>query len=246
MSPHSSNSARHALALTVALTMAAGGPAAAIGFLPAVGTIPFHDARVETAAGETLSGELSVRFTGFHGISRIALREAGGERRVLGASEVVRVVAPLTAPYRLGMLDASFTTIEKSIRTDHGQIYRTQEVTFDSIVWPRAPKQVLLQRVNPGFDHAIVVYALENAKEGTTTILGVPAFGDEPKAYLVVQRGGEPFRVRKGSYAEQFERLFGDCPELVATVPKSQRKFRHFADHVLLYDQRCVPPPAAG
>lgn len=234
------------LALAAVGALGASGRAKAIGFLTAVGEVPDSEARIETVDGRILTGVVSSRFTNFHGISKISVLAADGAKLRFAASELRQIVAPLPEVYRLGMYGSAFETIEKAVKTDLRQIQIAHEVTFDSVAWPKRGKQVLLQRVNPGFDHAIVVYNHENSKEGTHSLDGIPVFGNEPKGFVVVKRGGEPFKVTKGNYDERFLALFGDCPEMVANRPARERKFRNFADHVLDYDQRCAAPRAAA
>ena len=110
---------------------------------------------------------------------------------------------------------------------------------FEGLSWPDSSKGALLQVVNPGFDSAIRVYALPNAKEGVYSTGRLALFGDEASAFAVVKDGGDAFKVRKRSYRQSFVTLFGDCEPMLDRFSRADRKFRNFAAHVYFYDKVC-------
>jgi len=237
-------SVRRTLPLASILALALSLPALAGGFLPAIGDAPLERASVLTADGRWLHGELSTRSTNTHGITRITLREPDGTRHKLDAKRIERIVAPLGKLARMTVASESSSTIEKAVRTDWDRLHAATEVVFDAVAWPDPEDRVLMQRVNPGFDHRIRVYSHPNWKEGTTSIGSVAVAGDEPNAFVVVREGSAPVKVSKRNYDDRFAELYGDCPEFVASVPEKAREFRDFADQLLAYDQQCVPQEA--
>jgi hypothetical protein len=53
-----------------------------------------------------------------------------------------------------------------------------------------------------------------------------------------VEKNGVTMKVRNGNYQKRFIELFHDCPELMK-LPKRERKFAHFEEHVRIYDKTC-------
>lgn len=218
-------------------------PAAAAGFLPTLEHHTFSQVRVVTTDGRVIDGVVRGHSTGPRGLKRITVRDAAGAKHKLTGHEIRQVIVPLDPDLREALMAEATTTIEKAIKTDYEPIFETGAMVYDSMAWPKPDNRLLLQRVNPGFDTLIQVYGLPLSKEwswfGDADGHRPAWFGDEPKAYLVVKRGGPPVRVEKDAYRHQFEALFADCPALLEGVPRDERKFRHFADHVYTYELSC-------
>lgn len=225
--------------LALAATLATPAPAAAAGFLPTLEHHTFSEVRVVTTDGRVIDGVVRGHATGPRGLKRITVRDADGAKHKLTGHEIRQVIVPLDPDVRDALMAEATTTIEKAIKTDYEPIFETGAMVYDSVAWPKPDNRLLLQRVNPGFDTLIQVYGLPLSKEWTHGPVGRAWFGDEPKAYLVVKRGGPPVRVEKDAYRDQFGALFADCPALLESVPRDERKFRHFADHVYTYELSC-------
>lgn len=226
--------------LALAATLSAPAPAAAAGFLPTLENHYFYRVRIVTVDGRTIDGEVRGHATSFRGLKRITVVDASGAKHKLTGHEIRQVIVPLDPDLRAALMQEATTTIEKAIKTDYEPIFETGEMVYDSLAWPKPDNRLLLQRVNPGFDTLLQVYGLPLAKEGSWLSNGHHAwFGDEAQAYLVVKRGGPPVRVEEDEYRRQFEALFADCPTLLESVPRDERKFRHFADHVYAYELSC-------
>lgn len=233
---------RPLLGSTAALTLALLAGASAVearGFLPPLDHLPQPAAHVITVDGQELFGDIPGYSQRYRGISRITLRNDFGQRTKLRAEDVRQVIIPVGPGTEIDMYAEVLTTVEKAIKADYELIHNVRAIVFDSVKWPESDRHLLLQRVNPGFDRDIQVYAMLNADEGVSTFDGIPWFGDEETSYLAVKDQGEPLRIKKRHYRRDFERLFGDCQGFLDTVPKSQRKFRNFADHVYTYQQTC-------
>ncbi len=226
-------------AFAIGALVVMAGPASAVGFLPVLDGLPDRDIRVTTAEGQVFAGEVRGTASNSRGLTRITLVEPSGAKHRLKIAELKQVVVPTPVFAHPAMVAAATTTLEKAVKTDWERLSEVRELVFDSVPWPGGGKRVLLMRVNPGFDRRVQVYGLPNAKEGTTRINEKAFFGDEPKAFLVVKDGGEPSRIGKGNYRESFETLFADCPALLERVPRDERKFKHFADHLYEYETAC-------
>jgi hypothetical protein len=105
------------------------------------------------------------------------------------------------------------------------------------IAMPKNGKIVLLQRINPGFDHRIQVYPDPYAQETSgVAVGGVQATGGVEKSYIIVKDGATPVLAKKSDYDKQYAELFGDC----ATMPAVEKlDWKDFGDHVQAYDQAC-------
>jgi hypothetical protein len=213
-----------------------------VGFMAPVmwpgGTPP---ATVRTTGDEMLQGKITTLIFTRHGLSRLTLQQEGGSKRRFRAAEVDKVVIDLDDVAYVGMLLEATTTVRKAFRGSLSQRIDHDQVVFQRFAWPKPSDSVLLQLVNPGFDSRIEVYYLQNAKKGTIVVLGLPIAGDESKAFVVVKDRGEPLRVSSRHYRDQFDLLFGDCPEMLQRREAADRDFDSFARHVWLYDHLCGP-----
>ncbi len=246
MNRHHPNRPKRTLAagaclLVLAAHLSAPAPAAAAGFLPTLENHTFYQVRVVTVDGRVIDGEVRGHSASFRGLKRITVVDSSGAKHKFTGHEIRQVIVPLDPDQRAALMAEATTTIEKAIRTDYEPIFETGEMVYDSVAWPKPDNRLLLQRVNPGFDSLIQVYGLPLAKEGRwlSSSSHRAWFGDEVQAYLVVKRGGPPVRVEEDEYRRQFEALFADCPALLESVPRDERKFRRFADHVYAYELSC-------
>jgi hypothetical protein len=242
------NSLTKAGLLALALLLFAQ-PLFARGFLPVLEGMPPVNARLVTADGKVFWGQLAGELQGLKGTYRVDLYDENGEVLSFFANEVREIFLPLEGPM-LGLVHAAMvidgvSTIEKAIRTDYQAIKELDALHFDGVRWPGRQEAILLQRVNPGFDSAIRVYALRNAREWTFFFDDLPISGDEQKRFLAV-KGDKTFSILKKSYRHEFPILFGDCDALLEQVPPRKRKFRRFADHVAAYEQLCGPETGEG
>jgi hypothetical protein len=219
-------------------------PTFARGFLPVLEGMPPVHARLVTANGEVFWGQLSGELQGLEGTYGLDLRDEDGTVHYFHANDVREIFLPLEGPM-LGLVHAAMvidgvSTIEKAIRTDYQAIQELDALNFDAVRWPGRRDAIILQRVNPGFDSAIRVYALRNAREWKFFFDDLPISGDEQKRFLAV-KDGKTYSILKKSYRDEFPILFGDCDALLEQVPRRKRKFRRFADHVAAYEQLCGP-----
>ncbi len=232
------------LALLIALTTPAALSAKDLtdrnlGFLTPVDFIPDGIVQVLTTEGEVLYGVIRRSVWTFRGLSRFTLIEADGRRTRFKAEDVVRLSASADLWTKVAMVGEAITTIEKASNTDYSQIENVNELIFDAVAWPDESNRVILLRVNHGFDQNFQVYSLTNGKEGTFTLGGIPAFGNEKKSYVVAQGDSAPVKIKKKSYRKQFETLYGDCPQMLTLYKKKARDFSDFANHIAKYDQVC-------
>jgi hypothetical protein len=220
-------------------------PLFARGFLPLIEGLPPTEARIVTVHGEIFTGKVEGELQGVHGSFEVDLRTEEGTVLRFTAEDVREIFLPLEGPLlpliHTAMVLESTTSLEKALRTDYKIIHELDAMHFDAVRWPGRSQHMILQRVNPGFDKAIRVYALRNAKEGVHFFDDLPLFGDEQKLFIAV-KNGKSYPIHKWSYRDEFAILFADCPAMSEKVSHRGRKFRHFADHVWAYQQLCATP----
>lgn len=98
-------------------------------------------------------------------------------------------------------------------------------------------RDVMLQLLNPGFDHKIRVYHDPSASQTSGVGLGpVMITGGLDKSYYI-RKNNTAYRIRKGDYDAEFKKLYSDCPALTTKYPASA--WRDLVRHVYDYDQTC-------
>ncbi len=234
------------VALAAALTLALAAPASAARFVTPLDDLMGWTVRVFTTDGAVIDGEVVAARTRTHGLDRITIADGSGAKWRLRADDVRVLVLSVGAgtPLPEDLADL----LARVIRPDYEPTREVSELLFEPVAWPK--KGLLLQRVNPGFDRRIQVYAVpadrkpdpepEDFTSYRNTLLYRTLRGDEWKnTYVAVKDGAEPIEVDAKWYGRSFERLFGDCPAVLDRYPPGDREFRHFADHVLAYEMHC-------
>lgn len=234
------------VALAAALALALAAPASAARLVTPLDDLMGGRVRVFTTDGAVIDGEVVASRPRTHGLDRITLADGSGAKWRLRAEDVRFLVLPVGAgtplPENLAEL------LARVVRPDYEPTPEVRELLFEPVAWPN--KGLLLQRVNPGFDRRIQVYAVpadtkpDPGPDDVTRYRNTPLYrtlrGDEWKnVYVAVKDGAEPIEVDAKWYGRSFERLFGDCPAVLDRYPPGDREFRHFADHVLAYEMHC-------
>lgn len=227
----------------LALPAQARGPQ--VGFLTPIDEPTGPYLVLHTRDGEVLEGHIARSMSRFGSMTRMTFELEDGSRRKLNAADVEQITMPMNDIWRAAMLGEATTTLEKIWRTDFDRIFEVNELVFHSVRHPKSERTAMRLLINPGFDHRLRVYYLPSSKEGFSFFgdFPKPVFGDMPKAFLVVKDDGEAIRVNQGDYRKTFfERLFGDCPEVLDLYRGDRRKFKFFAEHTFVYDQACTAP----
>lgn len=234
------------ISFAAVLALALAAPASAARFVSPLDDVGGWTVRVFTTDGTVIDGEIRGLRSRTHGLVRITVIDASGAKWRLPAQDVRFLVVPVGGAEPPDDIAEVLATI---LRPDYEPTPEVRELLFEPVVWPKRP--LLLQRVNPGFDSRIQVYAVpadkkaDPAPEDVTsyrnTLLYRTLRGDEWKnSYVVVKDGGEPIEVDAKWYGRSFEKLFGDCQAVLDRYPPRDRdEFRHFADHVMTYEMHC-------
>lgn len=152
---------------------------------------------------------------------------------------MIRVKASTLA--KMAMLNESGSSVFRLAKTNFDEIINREYIFFEQALRAtKKDKPAMMQLLNPGFDHAIKVYADPNANEtGGLQVNDISITGGKNKSYLFVKGNSKVVIVKKGSYKRNFEELYGDCQQMMTAFEGDKTKFNDIAGHVFVYDQLC-------
>lgn len=207
-------------------------------------------ARISLENGETLIGEVTAVANAQNGLASILFHKDG--KRRIGASEIRRLevrkrkiekVRPgflvrglpggglETSPTRrLSKIDVHFGTDSENEYWFKVVPQQDEQRVFDAYRQDNGDIR-LLQVLNRAFDSRIQVYRKPIPVAGSFLDM-------ERQRFVVIKDGGEPMTVDRKRYETAFVSLFGDC-DVLTDYRKKERKFRHFAEHLFVYDRHC-------
>lgn len=166
-------------------------------------------------------------------LTNVSLKLQDGTTQKYKSSEIESLSVRCIKPDVFSLLDSAGNVIKKVITTqfvfDHP--FRTEKKV----------KPEMMQLLNPGFSHAIKVYADPSANETRSiSIKGVPLPGAGIKAYIIV-KGNDVYYVKESSYEREFEKLFNDCKKVYEGSEPAELAYESLPGYILLYDHYCGP-----
>ncbi len=126
-------------------------------------------------------------------------------------------------------------------KSAHASHIKEGYVYFETVNVMIKKKQMtlLLQLLNPGFARNIKVYFDPLAGETASIGFGgITVAGGDAKSYYFKKGDNVAFRMHKKNYDEEFENLYGDCPELKKTFIKDMGWSR-VEKHVFHHSEKC-------
>jgi hypothetical protein len=126
-------------------------------------------------------------------------------------------------------------------KSAHASHIKEGYVYFETVNVMIKKKQMtlLLQLLNPGFAKNIKVYFDPLAGETASIGFGgITVAGGDAKSYYFKKGDNVAFRMHKKNYDEEFENLYGDCPELKKTFIKDMGWSR-VEKHVFHHSEKC-------
>jgi len=63
--------------------------------------------------------------------------------------------------------------------------------------------------------------------------------GGEERVYLFVKGGEKAFKVKKGSYSDNFQKLYSDCPLMLEQFQGEKIRWDDVALHIYAYNELC-------
>lgn len=126
-------------------------------------------------------------------------------------------------------------------RSMHNDYIKKGYVFFETtdVIIKKKKMTLLLQLLNPGFANKIKVYFDPYAQE--TASVGVAGFkvaGGDAKSYYFKKGDAPAFLMQKKNYDDEFENLYGDCPELKKEYAK-KLGWSNVEKHVYYYSENC-------
>jgi len=195
---------------------------------------------VNLASGEEITGKFTGGMYVTNGLTKITVKLENGEKIKLVPEQIVSLRIKSSGLMKLSMISEAGSSIKMLANTDFNDIVNREWVVFETAMTPKKTDTYrLLQLLNPGFSSKIKVFAEPGAKTGGIGIGGLQITGGEDRAYLFVKGGEKAVRVKKGSYSDNFQELYADCPEMVAAFQGDKIKWDDVAMHVYAYDQTC-------
>lgn len=126
-------------------------------------------------------------------------------------------------------------------KSAHASHIKEGYVYFETVDVMIKKKQMtlLLQLLNPGFARNIKVYFDPLAGETASIGFGgITVAGGDAKSYYFKKGDNVAFRMHKKNYDEEFDNLYGDCPELKKTFAKDMGWSR-VEKHVFHHSEKC-------
>jgi hypothetical protein len=195
---------------------------------------------VTLQSGEEITGKFAGGVFMNNGLSKIRVRLENGENAKFVPEQVVALKVKVSGLMKLSMISDAGSSIKEFANTDLNSIVQREWVLFETAVTPgqKGTKRIL-QLLNPGFDSKIKVFAEPNAKTGGLSIGGLQVTGGEDRVYLFVKGGEQAFKVKKGSYRDNFTELYSDCPLMLEQFRGEKVRWDDVALHIYAYDQLC-------
>lgn len=195
---------------------------------------------VRLQSGDEIHGTFAGGVYVNNGLTRLKVKLENGENAKFVPEEVASLSVKASGLMKLYMISEAGSSIKELANSDFNDIVDREWVEFETATTPRQKEtRRILQLLNPGFDSRIKVFAEPNAKTGGLAIGGIQVTGGEDRAYLFVKGGEKAFKVKKGSYRENFQELYSDCPEMLAHFQGDKIRWDDLALHVFVYDQLC-------
>jgi len=195
---------------------------------------------VTLQSGEEIHGTFSGGVYVNNGLSKLKVKLENGEISKFVPEQVTSLSVKVSRLMKLYMISEAGSSIKELASADFDKIVDRDRVVFETATTPRQKEtQRILQLLNPGFDSKIKVFAEPNAKTGGLAIGGIQVTGGEDRVYLFVKGGEKAFKVKKGSYSDNFQELYSDCPEMIAHFQGEKIRWDDVALHVFVYDQLC-------
>jgi hypothetical protein len=201
-----------------------------------------NDCIVNLTSGEEIKGTFSGGVYINNGLTKITVKQENGEKVKLIPEQIVSLKIKSSRLLKLFMITESGSSVKEMANTDFNDIVNRDWLMFETAMTPKKKDTYrILQLLNPGFDSKIKVFAEPGAKTGGINIGGLQVTGGEDRAYLFVKGGDKAFRVKKGTYSDNFKELYSDCPQMLSAFEGNKIKWDDVALHVFYYDQHCNP-----
>ena len=195
---------------------------------------------VALQSGEQITGKFAGGVYVNNGLTKIKIKLENGENAKFVPEQVVSLKVKASRLMKLSMISDAGSSIKEFANTDLNSIVEREWVLFETATTPRQKDtKRILQLLNPGFDSKIKVFAEPNAKTGGLSLGGIQVTGGEERVYLFVKGGEKAIKVKKGSYSDNFQELYSDCPLMLEQFQGEKIRWDDVALHIYAYNELC-------
>jgi len=174
------------------------------------------------------------------GLSKISIKLENGDKVKYVPEEVISLRIKASKLLKLVLISESTSSVKEASKANFDEMVNREYIIFETaLATKKTDTYRLLQLVNPGFDAKIKVFAEPSSKTGGLSMGGIQLTGGEDRAVLFVKGDVKAITVKKGSYAENFDALYSDCPEMTSAYKGQKIKWEDAALHVFTYNQAC-------
>lgn len=183
----------------------------------------FVDGYVVKTDQDTLRGKVMVTQQNNYA-TQISFKDKDGNKTKYGADDIIAFGQKRP---KLMRDFTDLTTVDK------------EQVHYESKAHPKKEgKLVFMERLMDG--NKIKLYNNPSGGEGSTSIGGFK-LNENEASYVVVKQGGKPFILKKKNYEDEFDSLFGDCSDFMASAKSKPewKKFKQLGTVVETYNKSC-------
>ncbi len=185
--------------------------------------------------GEVIEGKI-LTTNSSRGITKVKLEDEFGKSHTISAENIQEFAIAMNSAVRLQYAMERGSSIKKLL-TKNQPTAKPEDFIIFRNTSINGEKELLLQLLNPGFNEVFEVFYDPFARK-TTALEGeyITWTGDKHRAFLVSKNGGQPVKVKKGSYEKSFAVLFGDCSQLTQI---RKPELEDMGQHIALYSAAC-------
>lgn len=170
-------------------------------------------------------------------IEYIKIEDANGKKHKLKPEMVHHMYLPPSGMDVLGKaLDKAYDVQQWKNDSLKSDLIKEGYVYFESVdvSLKKGTERLLMQLLNPTFSKHVKIYHDPRAAE--TTSVGVGGFtvaGGDDKSYYIAKNNQTAVRLKKKDYADQFNELWGECPDVKSKFPDI--RWTDLEKHVVAY-----------
>ncbi|NME67039.1 hypothetical protein [Flammeovirga aprica] len=215
-------------------------------FVPALsvnGMVQSKETYVIKNDGSKVTGKITAASLTNNILKSVSIKTADGTKLKFKAADIKQLAV---RPKEVFKFEQSMTagSIKELAGRNFEDVVDQEYVYFEQALLPgKKNKFVLMQLLNPGFDHVVKVYKDPNAKQtGGLGVGGVKLTGGIDKSYLVTDTGSNrAVLIEKKKYKKEGQKvIFTKCTDVFGKYYAGDKfQWKDFAEHVYVYDQLC-------
>jgi hypothetical protein len=177
------------------------------------------------------------------GYKWITFKPTDGKKMKIQAAEIQSILLPES---KLSKISAATSVIGDATKWGDDVQINEEAVKegyayLETITIAKKKKEITAVRqiLNPGYSDKIKVLDNKAGMNGATTSLGgIKVAGGKDRSYFIKVGDAKAIKVSAKKYDEQFQELFGSCPEFIAEYG-TDIKWSDIEEHVFAFSQMC-------